>query len=202
MVKKMNLDKEKENLNVLAHEGSLESIEKIEKIMAESDNEELIDYAGYALDEARYLYYAPNNEQEENDLILLKSIVEKEDNLFELDYLGGGFEYELKKLNIEKEVDKEVTAKLDAEMISEDDEYEKWLLDQIEQIDTECVYWEEWIRVAEQTISVEKYREMPRELVKKIYLDGEDNLENLESEEEMCDDQEWCDCDEECDCGC
>jgi hypothetical protein len=191
----------------------LESIQKIEKIISTSENEELVDYARYALHEAQYLYYAPNDDKEERELILLKSMVEKEDHLWELNSLGEGFEYELAKVGIENEVEKKLIERMKPEEIAEDDGYEEWLIEQIEEINDECEYWQEWIKEAEGMITVKKYQEIPQEVVMNIHLDGEDNLDELDADggefDDMCDDEfcdcgcdedEECDCDEKCDC--
>lgn len=198
---KINLEKEKEKLNQLAHEGSLKSIEKIEQIIKESKDDELSDYAQYALEEAQYLYYSPANEEEIKELILLKSIVEREDELLELNFLKDGYVFELTKLKVENEVENKLIERLQPEELAEDDGYEEWLLEQIEEIEDECEYWKEWIKEAEGMIKTEKYKTMPKEVVADIYLEGEGNLDEMDEEDDKDMDCICDECDEECECG-
>ena len=85
-----------DELQKLAHEGTKEAMEKIEKYIKTEKDFEKGEYAKMALEECEMFYYQPKNEKEEEEFMLCEMIRRREENIDDMmalrvgDRLGGG----------------------------------------------------------------------------------------------------------------
>lgn len=86
----------------LAHLPTKEAQELLEKFR-QSDRADEVGWLQCAIDEGRFHYLSPTNEQEERDYLALKVLQEMEDQIVELETEYSGYEIELNKLEIEHE---------------------------------------------------------------------------------------------------
>jgi hypothetical protein len=86
----------------LAHLPTKEAQELLEKFR-QSDRADEVGWLQCAIDEGRFHYLSPTNEQEERDYLALKVLQEMEDQVVELETEYSGYEIELNKLEIEHE---------------------------------------------------------------------------------------------------
>lgn len=86
----------------LAHLPTKEAQELLEKFR-ESDRADEVGWLQCAIDEGRFHYLSPTNEQEERDYLALKVLQEMEDQIVELETQYSQYEIELNMLEIEHE---------------------------------------------------------------------------------------------------
>ncbi|MCF7845970.1 MAG: hypothetical protein K9L85_01905 [Candidatus Peribacteraceae bacterium] len=170
----------------LMHEGTLTAIKKIKKIIAAEKDPIQRAYAQSALEECQYFYYSPDSPKEEKEFNLLKLIQKKEEELIDLEVELNGFIYKSGRLNLEADITKKLMRKVK-------DKYKKlqwenelkgiagvqsWY--QCKQMDLreQIGFLEAWIVEARKNITVEKYKNIPLDVLHSIHHDYEDWEEN------------------------
>ena len=174
--KKMQIE---QRLHYWAHKGDLESVENLQKFIAREKNKYLFGQAECALEEASYYYYSPEdgNQQEREDFILRKMILEKEDYIIDLLGKKDVAYLAIEKIDIEAKVYKDLTKNnkkvhnLWFGCVSPD--YKAIVESKLDDLKNEIDYWEKWIEQAQKSIKIEKYKNIPLEVLESIHLDGE-----------------------------
>ena len=108
-VEKLDQDKIRAQLVNWGHEGTIESIEKLENFIKNKKNEDLKGFAEIALEETSYYYYEPKNDVEEEDFILLKMIEKKKNELFDLGVKIEQQQFRMKKEELDYKVCKKLS---------------------------------------------------------------------------------------------
>lgn len=169
------IDKARKELDVLAQEGTVEAIRKIEDFVAKEQNWEIKGWAELALSEAKRCYYSPRNEHEENDFLLAKMIDEQESK--NLDILGkiDAAKLELRQLALKKSVcDRLKKEEKDSEYgFSED--YRTTVRSRLSELENELSFGSSWIAEAKKMIKNKKFKDIPQDVMASIHLGGEGN---------------------------
>lgn len=150
----------------LAHEGTKESVEKLERFIDETRDEDARSMAEIALDEARFHYLSPNNAQEERDFDLAFLIVKQEARLSDLQEKIDAVMHELAILEIEKDVHDALIADANKEHqeawkynFSEDNRMT--VVMRRDELQGEVLYINAWLAQARKLIKTEKYKNLP-----------------------------------------
>src|SRR3989339_1716851 len=98
------IDKARGELDVLAREGTVEAIKKIEDYVAREQDWDIKTWAELALSEAKRCYYSPRNEREEKDFLLVKMIDQKENKNSAVSTKIAAAKLELRRLALDKSV--------------------------------------------------------------------------------------------------
>ncbi|MFZ2975335.1 MAG: hypothetical protein WA055_01750 [Candidatus Moraniibacteriota bacterium] len=185
-------------LQKLAHLGTKEAIEKIEKYIKTEKDYEKRSYAQMALEECEMFYYQPKNEKEEEEFMLSELIRQREsridDQMMEIEKL---------KLTLEKSaLEGKVHEKVLAKHKNKKEEWKyNWMQDfvcyeenELPKIKEQIVYDEAWIEEAKKMITTERYKNMPvRHLGHFNFNFGEDSFDD---KEEGCEYGDDCDCED------
>lgn len=164
-----------------AHEGTKESIKKIEDLMDRETNKELLSYAELAFDEALCFYYTPTNERDEKDFLTAKLITEREKAMWrkmaEIEIL----KFELSKMDIEREVHRKLLANVSKKEMEEwqynfSEDFYIMERNSKDRLEDDIAYETAWLAVARKTIKNKKYQDVPSSVFDHIHWDGEDNL--------------------------
>lgn len=150
-----------------AHEGTKEAVEKLERFIKETHDDDARIMAEIALDEARFNYLSANDAQEEKDLELAFMIVYKEERLYSLQEKIEVAEHELVLLEIERDVHDALIAKANKERkeawkynFSED--YRMTVVMRRDELQDELFYTDAWLAQARNLIKTEKYKNLPQ----------------------------------------
>lgn len=179
-----------------AHQGSKESLEKIENFIATEKDENLLAYAKIARDECAYFYYDFYSDEEEKELLLCKLIVQEQDRLFEKEIKLQEIDFELEKLELEKKVHRKIMNSKKYSKNKEDWQYNfsdaymqnvAWRLDQLK---NEIEYLKVWIEEAKKSLKIEKYKTIPEEVLRHIHFDYE-NANIWNDEDKNCFDEDF-----------
>lgn len=147
-----------------AHEGTKESIQKIQAFIDRTDEEHKSGFARIALDEAWDIYLSPNGKQEEEELLLLKMTSGKQARFFEVSLMLDSAEHELRKLQLDRTVHARMR---DDGKLEEDEEYYfseddvSVVRGRYEELDKEKHYLQNWIDTAKGMIKTERYQQLP-----------------------------------------
>lgn len=151
-----------------AHEGTKEAVEKLERFVDETHDDDARVMAKIALDEARFNYLCANNTQEERDLELVFIIAEKEEKLCSLQEKVEAAQHELALLEIEKDVHDALIAHANKERkeawkdnFSED--HRMTIVMRRDELQDEVLYTDAWLAQARKLIKTEKYKNLPEE---------------------------------------
>lgn len=191
----------REQLLALAHEGTAESLRRLDEFMGSIEDQELQDWAMLAYHEANLLYYTPQNDEEERELLIAKLIFEHEERLIDLLEDIDHLRLSVKKQEIESEVESRlgVTQKKSQEEKEADEWAEGYLLEEdkraLEETEEQIRHEEAWIDEARKMITVERYKTVPPIFWEFFHFDGEETGE----EDGVWDDDDCC-CGEDC-CG-
>lgn len=177
----------------MAHKADKEAITKIGEFMEETDEPDLYEWAKLAWEEAVYLYYTPENEDEIYDNSLARLVYQHEDILFESDMQREFAEEELVNQKIEKEVS-EALQKKNIENQEEREMYSAEYCDVLEEDSKEykaqVEYEQAWLEQAEIMFKTEKFKDIPFEVAEFLYsedLDDEDCCDEDCCDEDCCD---------------
>lgn len=197
-----NVENIKQQLTAWAHEGTQKSIEKILEFIKNEKDKDILGFADCAYHEAAFFYYSPQTDQEEKDFLTAKMIADRDWRVYELSEKADAARLELKRLAIDKEVDKRVVKKYkgdkeDWEYSRFSDDYMMMIKDKLQGFEEEIEYEMRWIDEANKMIKNEKYRNIPFNVLKNIHLDNEgssiwddDDDENATDEETICEENE------------
>ncbi len=175
MTKKTDNKKIEAKLMDLAHQGTKEAIDKIEKIIKNTKDSDLIGFAGCALDECYFIYLMPDNEEEERDFLLAKMIDQKENKIIDLEIKAGKLEGRTKRLAIKQEVHEKII-----QTSNKDSRWREWryqisinaprfVQERLQEIRDDIEYEEAWVKTAQDTIQNEKYKKIPYGMIKNIH---------------------------------
>lgn len=150
-----------------AHEGTKEAVEKLERFVDETHDDDARAMAQIALDEARFNYLCANTAQEERDLELAFMIKDKEEQLVRLQEKMEAAQRELVLLEIEKDVHDALIAHANKERkeawkynFSED--HRMTMVMRRDELQDEVLYTEAWLAQARKLIKTEKYKDLPQ----------------------------------------
>ena len=185
-----------DELQKLAHSGTKEAIEKIEKYIKTEKDAEKIAYAQIALKECEMFYYQPRNEKEDEEFMLCELIRQREQSIDDMTMKIEGLEIRLEKSDLDGKVHAKILAKHKNK--KKDWEY-NWMPDfvsfeenELPKIKEQIVYDEAWIEEAKKMITTERYKNMPARYLEHFDFNfGEDYFD---------DEEENCDCEDDCDC--
>lgn len=185
-------------LQGLAHAGTKEAVEKIEKYMKVEKDPEKNAYAQMALEECEFFYYQPTSEKEEEEFELSELIRRQERKIDDLVMKIKNIEARIAKLMLEKKVHEKVLAKYKNK--KEAWQY-NWMQDfvlmeenDLQEIKDQLEYEQAWVAEAKKMITTARYKTMPaRHLEHFDFNFGEDFCDD---DDDFCDD----DCDDDCDC--
>lgn len=180
-------------LQKLAHVGTKEAIEKIEKyIKTEKDGEKRA-YAEMALEECEMFYYQPKNKKEDEEFILCELINRKERYIDDQTMKIDDIKSRIEKLMLEKKVHEKVLAKHKNK--KEEWKY-NWMQDfvimeenELHKIEEGLEYDEAWVEEAKKMITTERYKNMPARCLGHFDFDEEDCCE---PQEDCCDREDCC----------
>jgi len=184
-------NKTKKQLIKLAHESSEESLKKISEIVAETKDGELKKFAGFAYDEGEFLYYTPQNEREEKELLLAKMIWEKEDRLDNLMAKADNAKFEIRKLDLDREVYQKILAKNKNYEYWFSEDYYTTVKNKLAELEEDMAYESLWVAEARKSIKTEKYKNIPADFFYHFHFDGEsgtfweDGLDGLDDLDEL-----------------
>lgn len=152
-------------LQGLAHAGTKEAIEKIEKYIKEEKDLEKRAYAEMTLEECEMFYYQPTNEKEEEEFMLCELIRRRENHIDK-----QMMEIEKIKLALEKSaLDGKVHEKVLAKHKDKKEEWKyNWMPsftcyeeNELPKIEEQIIYDEAWIAEAKKMITTVRYETMP-----------------------------------------
>ncbi|MFA6048216.1 MAG: hypothetical protein WCV59_04700 [Parcubacteria group bacterium] len=179
-------------LQKLAHEGTKEAIDKIEKYIKAEPDYEKRSYAEIALGECEMFYYQPRNEKEEEDFLLSELIRRRENHIDDLYMKIENIESNIEKLMLEKKVHEKV---LSSHKNKKEEWKYNWMQDfvtmeenKIAEIKDDLAYDEAWVAEAKKIITTTRYRNMPLRHLEHYDFNMDHNYENDTD----------CDCDEGC----
>lgn len=169
-------NKAEKQLIKLAHEGSKESLKKISKIAAKSKDDGLKKFAGFAYDEGEFLHYTPRNKREEKELLLAKMIWEKEERLDSLMLKVDNAKFEIRKLDLEREIYQKILAKNKNYEYWFSEDYYTTVKNRLVELEDDMTYESMWIAEAQKLIKTEKYKNIPAGFFYHFHFDGEDGI--------------------------
>ncbi|MDO9231412.1 MAG: hypothetical protein Q7U36_02980 [bacterium] len=183
-------------LQKLAHSGTKEAIEKIEKYIKTEKDYEKRSYAEMALEECEMFFYQPKNEKEDEEFMLCELIRQREQSIDDMTMKIDGLEIRLEKSDLDGKVHAKVLAKHKNK--KKDWEY-NWMPDfvsfeenELKKIKEQIEYDEAWVAEAKKMITTARYKNMPtRHLGHFNFNFGGDSFD---------DEKDDCDCENNCDC--
>ncbi|MFA6159597.1 MAG: hypothetical protein WC678_00715 [Parcubacteria group bacterium] len=183
-------------LQKLAHSGTKEAIEKIEKYIKIEKDYDKRAYAEMALEECEMFFYQPKNEKEDEEFTLSELIRRKERYIDDQTMKMCDIKERIEKLMLEKKVHEKVLAKHKNK--KEEWKY-NWMQDfvsmeenELHKIEEDLGYDEAWVAEAKKMITTARYKNMPaRQLGHFNFNFGEDYFD---------DEKDDCDCENNCDC--
>jgi len=184
-------------LQKLAHAGTKEALEKIEKYIKSEKDSEKRAYAELALEECEFMYYEPTNEKEEDDYILSELIRRRERNIDDMVMKIDSLKAVLEKSALEGKVHEKVLAKHKNKR--EEWQY-NWMSDfvfyeanELPKLEDQIAYDEAWITEAKKMITTARYKNMPARYLQNIHfdfdgetLDGDDDCFDCEDDCDIC----------------
>lgn len=182
-------------LQKLAHAGTKEAVEKIEKYIKAAKDPEKKAYAEMVLEECEMFYYQPTNEKEEQEFLLCELIRERERHIDDLMIKTEEIKLDLEKSALEGKVHEKVLA-------THKNKQEEWKYnwmedfdftekDDLQKIEDEIAYKEAWMAEAKKMITTPRYKNMPARYLEHFDFNFDDKFRE--------DDNECCDCDDGCD---
>lgn len=166
-------------LNQWAHAGTQEALENLAKFIQNEKNESLRDYAECARDEAEFMYYSPQNEQEERDFLLARLIWRRQEKFWELEGKADTARLELKELNLDRQAHQKLMQKLKDKNKKKEwqynfsEDYYFMVKQRLEEIEEEISYKAAWLEQARKLIKTKKYQVPPVHIFEHIHFDGE-----------------------------
>lgn len=183
------------DLQKLAHAGTKEAIEKIEKFIKTVKDPEKKAYAEMALEECEMFYYQPTNEKEEDEFLLLELIRERERRIDDLMMKVEEIKLDLEKSALERKVHEKVLA---THKNKREEWKYNWMEDfvfaeknDLQKIKDEMAYKQTWIEEAKKMITIARYKNMPARYLEHFDFNFDDKFHE--------DNNECCDCDDGCD---
>jgi hypothetical protein len=183
-------------LDKLVHQGTAESLKKIDEYIRKCDPGEKRDFAEMAREEAEFWYYWPHNEKDEKQYALARIIRKKENSVSRFEIKIMAAEAELKRLAWEKSIHEKLMKKLDAKRREEwkynfSEDYAFTVKQRLAELKDSADYDKAWIAEAHKMITLKKYADVPDRVFASIFSD--DDLDSCwddddESEEEKEDD--------------
>jgi len=169
-------------LQKLAHEGTGEAMEKINKYIESERDFEKKSYAEMALEECEMFYYQPKNEKEEREFMLCKLIRRREENIDDMMMEIEKLELTLEKSALEGKVHENVLAKHKNK--KEEWKY-NWTPDfvnyeknELPKIKENIAYDEAWVAEAKKMITTARYKNIPARHLKHYDFNMGDGFEN------------------------
>lgn len=182
-------------LNQLAHAGTEVALGVLRKFIQEEENEDLRGYAEIAQEEAEFNYYSPQNEQEEADFLLARTISHRQENLWGLEGKADSARLELRELDLNRKAHQKLMAsltdkeKIDSWKYNFSEDYYFMIKQRVEELDEEIAYETAWLEQARQLVKTKKYQTPPVHIFDHIHFDEdyysirEDELEDDKTEE-------------------
>ncbi len=187
VTKNTDSDKIKSQLQKWAHEGTKESIAKIQGLQLKTMDKNLILYIQLAYEEACLFYYGPSNEKEEKEFTLARMINKREKQLLDMTCELNNLDDKLEKLKLNEEVHKRVMKNnknhkdwqynFSPDFVGVIKNEKKELLDSLK-------YESEWVEEAKKMITTEKYKDIPYAVFDFIHPDFDDDLDYDEDDED------------------
>lgn len=208
-------DKEtiQKKLTTLAHSGTKSALEKISEFIIKTDNADLRGFAQCAYDEAEWWYYSPENNEQEKELLVAKMLKFHSDKLWKLLSRADSAKYELRELEIEREIDKKIFKSAhksekgwgfeEPSRFSED--YYTMVRHKLIELEADIEYESAWVKEAEKMIKTEKFKNLPGDFFDHMHFDGEggtfwtDEM-GMDYDEPRIEHDPLCDCGDDCDC--
>jgi hypothetical protein len=213
----INLPEDKETvqrkLTALAHSGTKDALEKISEFIIKTEDKDLRGFAQCAYDEAEFFYYSPENESQEKELLVAKMLKFHNDKLRKLLNRVDSARYELRELEIEREIDKKIFKSAhrsekgwgyeEPSRFSED--YCMIVRNKLTEIEADIEYESAWIKEAEKMIKTEKFKNLPDDFFDHMHFDGEGGIfwtdeMGMDYDEPKIEHDPLCDCGDDCDC--
>lgn len=187
------IDKARKKLDVLAKDGTVEAIKKIEDWVAREQNWDIKTWAELALSEAKRCYYSPRNELEENDFLLAKMVKDRENISLVILSKIDAIKLELRQLALKKSVCDRLKKEEKESEYGFSDDYRITVRSRLSELENELSYSASWIAEAKKMIKNKKFKDMPQDVMGSIHLSGEGN--NFWVDEMSCPSSN-CDCSE------
>ncbi len=183
-----------DRVHELSHVGTKEAIAELEVIVAKEKNEDIRQQAQLALEECQFFYYSPETPEEEKEFLLLKLIDKREEELFEEEMELDRFLFQEEEKDISAEITKKLIEKTKDKKQKE--VYQEFLMEipdvltlegkRKEEMEKSIMFLEAWLEEAYEHITIEKYKNIPPEVLFQMrsgYEDEEDNCCDEEVEE-------------------
>ena len=169
-------------LQKLAHAGTKEAMEKLEKYVEAENDFEKRSYAEMALEECAMFYYQPKNKKEEEDFLLSELIRRRENHVDDIASEIDTIQSRIEKLMLEKKVHAKV-------LLSHKNKKEEWQYNWIQdlvtmeehkmtEMESELAYDEAWVIEAKKMITTARYKNMPKRHLEHYSFDMDDVHEN------------------------
>lgn len=167
------------DLQKLAHAGTKEAVEKIEKYLKAEKDEGKKAYAEMALEECEFFFYNPTNEKEKVEFTLCELINRRERHIDDMLMKIENIETEIEKLKLEKKVHEKVLA---AHKNKQEEWKYNWMEDfvfmeenEAQKIKDEMAYDVAWVAEAKKMITTARYKNIPARYLEHFdFDDGKD----------------------------
>lgn len=174
-------------LEKLAHEGTKEALEKLEKYIETEIDFEKRSSAQMALEECEMFYYEPKNRKEEDDFLLSELIRRRAEHIDDATVKVDAIRSNVERLMLEKKVHEKV---LGSHKNKKEEWQYNWIQDlvvmeerKLAEIEEGLAYDEAWVVEAKKMITTARYKNMPARHLKHYNFDMDDSLE----EDDDCD---------------
>ncbi|MFA6526555.1 MAG: hypothetical protein WCT26_04055 [Candidatus Buchananbacteria bacterium] len=126
------------------------------------------------------LRYEPSNDQEERDLLLAKMIFDRENHVSDLEIEINAAKFALKKLDLEREVHRDLMAGINQERQAEwqynfSEDFYLMERQDLERLQDEAAYDAKWLEAARKLIKTEKYLSVPSGFFRNYHFDYDGN---------------------------
>jgi len=153
-------------IDAKVHNPTRESLQELKNYIANEKDEEKRGYAEIAYDEAEFWYYSPINDKEESELLLVKMIREKEDQIFDQQMKVDAAKFELEKYAFDKKIHVRILksqSKKQAEKWKYNymDDFTFSIENRLIELGDSIAYDEEWLKQAKKVITTERYKDLP-----------------------------------------
>jgi len=165
-------------LDKWVHQGTAESLKKIDEYIRKCGPGEKRDFAEMARGEAEFWYYSPRNEKDEEQYVLAKIIRQKEKDAFKLEMKIESAKVELRRLNWDKKIHEKLLKKLDAKRKEEwkynfSEDYASMVERRLNELEDNLSYEKAWIKEARKMITLKKYSDVPDRVFSSVFVDDD-----------------------------
>ncbi len=161
-----------------AHEGTVESIEKIRAVMLDTQDDEVIMFAQLAYDEALFNVFSPKTDEDERDFLFGRMIHRSEAKMLDLAIDRERFERLIAEDDINKAVHEKI---LKSAKKKEREEWKfHWSKDhsvyqriRLAEVLEDLAYTKAWLEEAKKLFTSAKYKGAPDQIYESIRLDSD-----------------------------